>query len=760
MQPKSIDQPVQESPPEETVSWSGRVLFSVMILAMIALWGVHAWAYRWLCDDAYISFRYVRQWMRGEGLVFNPGEWVEGYTNFLWIVELYGLWRLTGYSPVDTAWVLSAFWSLVLVAALAWVSMRSVSFSQGAWVFGLLLGWLAVQPHVAVWSTSGLETRQFTALLVLGVALITTPRVTVVQCFLASFVIGLAALTRPEGLMLFAVCGVWVVVVLLMQKRSFVWGLLAFALPFLLIVGAHFYFRYTCYGEWLPNTYYAKHVRAWPEAGLSYVYAFVLETGLYAVLPLGLIGAWWRWMSRRDGFLWLAPGLLTIHCGYVVTIGGDHFIYRPFDWYFPVLFLAAAEGTVALMRWIAGIANRSQEASARAVSMGVGSLLFVLLAAYTTFVPVASTVVGASVVQYERGFNPVLTRKNAPYLFWLPGMSRSVEGVNRSRESLVEQGIGVRWREHKLLWEDYLRFWEPYEAMAGQGVIPDDAVAAFGTVGIMPYHLIDLTVIDTFGLTDKTVARNPVTKPNSERYMAHDREVPFGYLESRGFNFSLAPAASTLEEGFARAHFVYRVSDTLWMPFDSGYHDWVQASFDESRLFVRMALDDNVPNRNRTFFNGQMYQGRAFLGRFDNGLDGWTAYGDAMTNQPATGSRTTQMPVLHFAGQGLVNSFHAERLDEPTGWVRSPRFTPQAGDMLQFLIAGGSRPRTGVRLWVGEDIAGQWHGRDGEVLGPVQVDLNAYAGMQCHVEIYDEDRGAWGHVLADHFVLMTPSVRL
>ncbi|MCX7840525.1 MAG: hypothetical protein N2559_13895, partial [Anaerolineae bacterium] len=35
-------------------------------------------------DDAYISFRYAQNALRGHGLVFNPGERVEGFTNFLW----------------------------------------------------------------------------------------------------------------------------------------------------------------------------------------------------------------------------------------------------------------------------------------------------------------------------------------------------------------------------------------------------------------------------------------------------------------------------------------------------------------------------------------------------------------------------------------------------------------------------------------------------------------------------------------------------
>ena len=45
-------------------------------------------------DDAYISLRYVKNLAHGEGLVFNPGERVEGYSNFLWIVFLTPSYRL------------------------------------------------------------------------------------------------------------------------------------------------------------------------------------------------------------------------------------------------------------------------------------------------------------------------------------------------------------------------------------------------------------------------------------------------------------------------------------------------------------------------------------------------------------------------------------------------------------------------------------------------------------------------------------------
>src|SRR3954468_9274361 len=37
-------------------------------------------------DDAFISFRYADNLARGNGLVWNLGEYVEGYTNFLWTI--------------------------------------------------------------------------------------------------------------------------------------------------------------------------------------------------------------------------------------------------------------------------------------------------------------------------------------------------------------------------------------------------------------------------------------------------------------------------------------------------------------------------------------------------------------------------------------------------------------------------------------------------------------------------------------------------
>ena len=68
---------------------------AVMVLCgapWVVLLAWHADLAWFLTDDAFISFRYARNLLDGHGLVFNPGEYVEGYSNFLWILELTALW--------------------------------------------------------------------------------------------------------------------------------------------------------------------------------------------------------------------------------------------------------------------------------------------------------------------------------------------------------------------------------------------------------------------------------------------------------------------------------------------------------------------------------------------------------------------------------------------------------------------------------------------------------------------------------------------
>jgi hypothetical protein len=48
----------------------------------------HLSSSEWGLDNAYISYRYAENLVRGEGLVFNHGERVEGYSNFLYVLAV------------------------------------------------------------------------------------------------------------------------------------------------------------------------------------------------------------------------------------------------------------------------------------------------------------------------------------------------------------------------------------------------------------------------------------------------------------------------------------------------------------------------------------------------------------------------------------------------------------------------------------------------------------------------------------------------
>src|SRR5262245_32207537 len=84
------------------------VVFAVAIACAVA--GVLLAARRaWLCDDAFITFRYARNWASGAGLVYNAGEFVEGYSHPLWLLLIAAAARFATPERAAVALGLAAF---------------------------------------------------------------------------------------------------------------------------------------------------------------------------------------------------------------------------------------------------------------------------------------------------------------------------------------------------------------------------------------------------------------------------------------------------------------------------------------------------------------------------------------------------------------------------------------------------------------------------------------------------------------------------
>ena len=99
----------------------------------------------------------------------------------------------------------------------------------------------------------------------------------IMKYFLLSIISVMIYLTRPEGLifnifaLIYFIYGVKYIFLTDNKKLLYL-----SQLPILLTV-FHFLWRKNFYGEWLPNTYYAKLVNPWPESGIRYFLSFIFE---------------------------------------------------------------------------------------------------------------------------------------------------------------------------------------------------------------------------------------------------------------------------------------------------------------------------------------------------------------------------------------------------------------------------------------------------------------------------------------------------
>lgn len=580
------------------------ILYALLFLPWLALlaWLVSlSW---FLTDDAFISFRYARNLLDGYGMVFNPGERVEGYTNFLWVLELAALWGLFGWRPEYAAPGLSVVCTAATLALLLYWIARMPGLRRRALTAWLALGLVSSSATFAVWtSAGGLETRQFTMFIVAAVVCLAVHRSSPWGLLAASFSLAGAALTRPEGLLIAAVCFSWFIGQRMLDAlpsldrrgiaaAGIVWRLIKgldwreiayLVAPFALLIASHFLFRYAYYGEWLPNTYYAKFVRPWWEAGVRYYAAAALETGLYLLLPLAVVAAWRHWRRERDSIYSLSLLLVVLHALYVMRVGGDYFEWRPLDFYWPLLAVPAAAGIVYLGEKLA--AGWRQFALPYRPSWRLGVTFCALL----IFIP---TLFYAGAMQAALLLNPVkpgtpdFDRSRASW-YLSPGLTLLTAWNGELRAALEPRGVGLRVEQHRNFAQLLIDRFQPYEA-ALPGVIPPDALMAGVALGVMPFYVPELRFVDYHGLADKVIARNPVSKPNASREMAHDRRPPPGYMSQRGVNFGLHIPTATATAALEGRAYAIPVGPQMWMPFDALDYEWGKARFAPRGLVARV----------------------------------------------------------------------------------------------------------------------------------------------------------------------------
>lgn len=410
-----------------------------------------------LFDDAMISMRYAYNLAHGQGLVWNAGEFVEGYTNPLWVGYM-ALFHLLPISQNTVSLYIQLSGLLFLTLTLFFVRKIVEEFTDSLFVMLAAVAFTAFYSSLNVWGLLGMEVSILTLILtaVLWMILRNSSRFTPWTYIL----LAVSTLIRIDMVVPYlAIMALLFLVQPQYRRQHLIWGLSLL----IVFLGGQTLARYLYYGEWLPNTYYLKVV-GWPISLriMRGLYAFIWFTyymnWAFALLPFTLL------LFRRDWKVMLLFAVLAGQIAYSIYVGGDAWenhggANRYIAIAMPVFFILFAWAMHELLQ--------------KAVT-ALGSTSYVLLGSHFIYVILFSI----AMIQ----FNLLL------------GDWRYIE----------------RWQFDRKL--DYIAGTERNLdiALALQNTTkPGTSIAVIGA-GTIPYLLPDHFAIDILGKTDPVIAHGPI----------------------------------------------------------------------------------------------------------------------------------------------------------------------------------------------------------------------------------------------------------
>jgi arabinofuranosyltransferase len=417
-------------------------------------------------DDAYISFRYAHNLVTGHGLVFNTGERLEGFTNFLWVFIL-APFEALGWDLFQVCEVLGSALGIgcLVVTGLmtGWVNGERKSFAH---LWGAF--WLATSSSFVLWAKSGLEQPLASLLPIAGAYVLWRARDGLAhdpdparakilrrRYLYAGLIMGAACMTRPE-LHLLAILVALPSLADVVKRRGmttpewlYLAGVLAFTIP------CHA-FRYLYYGTLVPNTFYVKtgtSALVWHEGikTLRDMFGFNAIGALVLLAPFAFANR--RRLVEKVTMTVIAVAFMV----YYVKVGVDemqwHRLYLPA---LPFLCVLAA--------------------------LGASNLIGAIVRAIRGRGPAAGDDSRARLIGDCIGWAAFLVAGGMSFKFTYD----EVGGFNGHGD--------LAGTYHPDLGKFLVRHERP------------GALVAFQDMGSTPYHAPDINFLDFFGLVDRTVA--------------------------------------------------------------------------------------------------------------------------------------------------------------------------------------------------------------------------------------------------------------
>lgn len=458
----------------------------------LAVYAALVWRFDWLCDDAYITFRYARNLAEGHGLVFHPGidQPVEGYSEYLWALLLAAGMKL-GVGPELLSRVLSVAagaWMVVLTARLADGPFGGPAEGRRSVARLVAPLFVATAPPVAVWATGGMATMPAAALCLALFAAVHRPGGHGTTAGRRALVLGLLgaamALVRADGALLVALVLGPPLLVGLTSGRTFLWrsalgGAALAALAFL----AHMAWRWSTYGDWVPNTARVKLGASAAALGRGADYVLSCALAMPGLPLAAALGAAGLVVARRSLGPALALGTALVPVGvvlYAITSGGDFMAFGRF--LLPAVpFVALAMGAL--------LVRLERRAAPLAAGLGLVAVAWSSAAAWDVHVFPASVRARFDVRHNQR-----------------------LSGVAEARSELEQ------WRNMRDRALEWGRLGRALRVHA-----PREASLVYGAVGAVGYFS-GLFLFDQNGLVTREVALLP---PHADlRSPGHDKNVP------------------------------------------------------------------------------------------------------------------------------------------------------------------------------------------------------------------------------------------
>lgn len=469
-----------------------------LLLAIIVIFVYVCMNNKFIQDDAYISFRYIQNFVDGHGLVFNIGERVEGYTNLLWVLLL-SVFVSLKINVENISQVLSVlFGALVLFMTFRISSLidlkdnlKSVRKSKSE-EQSLSPGYFNIIPSILLvftgsfifWSISGMETTMFIFFCLSGIYYYIKEKSDPKVNYMFPLFIMLATLTRPEGIYFFGLIMLHRVFIYVREYKSeflrhlFSKNNILSYLVYIIPVIIYFAVRYSYYGYLFPNTFYAKtgFSGAYFNSGIDYFTKFLTSYLLYGIVlvaPLYLF-------KRKENFfeISLLYFLTITFILYVISVGGD--VLKQNRFFLPVLPLIYILFEKVLTEIYFKLKNKFSAGFA-----------FASIAIITTVI----------------------------CFYYYSSQKENLDKDIQSENGLVDKmKISGNWFKTK-------------QQQSGKPM-----TIAATTIGAVSYFAgSDVSVIDLLGLTDKEIAHNPKLIPeiSAGEYGWKERNYNADYVMSR-----------------------------------------------------------------------------------------------------------------------------------------------------------------------------------------------------------------------------------